>query len=325
MLHVLVSDSLSDDGLAVLRAADDVLLTAPGKMAHSDVLEAIVDADALIVRSATHADRELIERGSALKVIGRAGVGVDNIDLEAATQRGIVVMNAPTANSVSTAEHALTLMLALARHIPAAHASLAAGEWDRKRFVGFELRDKMLGVVGIGRIGCQVGLRALAFGMRVVSYDPYVPPDAARVLGFEPVDSLDDLLAEADIVTLHALVTPETTNLINAATIASMKDGARLVNVARGALVDETALAAALDSGKLAGAALDVYAQEPPEGSPLVGHPKVVHTPHLAASTHEAQSRVGVLIAEQVLDALRGEPPREVINPDVLDSWRVDA
>lgn len=317
MFHILVSDSLSDDGLAVLRA-DDVRLTAPGKMARDDVLAAISDADALIVRSGTQADRDLIERGAALKVIGRAGVGVDNIDLAAATERGVVVMNAPSANTIATAEHAFALMLALVRHVPQGHASLAAGEWERKQFMGSELRGKTLGVIGIGRIGREVGARALAFSMRVLSYDPYVPAESAREMGFEPLDSLDDLLAQSDIVTLHALVTPETRGLLNAETLAKMKDGARLVNVARGALVDEAALAAALDSGKLAGAAIDVYAQEPPEGSPLVGHPNVVHTPHLAASTAEAQSLVGVMIAQQVLDVLRGGPPRDVVNPEVL-------
>lgn len=317
MFHIVVSDPLSEEGLAVLRA-DDVRLTAPGKMDRETLLETIGDADALIVRSGTQADREVIERGEALKIIGRAGVGVDNIDLEAATERGIIVMNAPSANTNATAEHALALMLALARHVPQGHASLAAGEWARKRYQGFELRGKTLGLIGAGRIGREVGVRALAFGMRVVSYDPYVPVETIRKLGFEPVEKLDDLLAEADIVTLHALVTPETSGMINAEAIAKMKDGARLVNVARGALVDEAALAAALDEGKLAGAALDVYTQEPPEDNPLVGHPKVVHTPHLAASTVEAQSLVSTLIAEQVLNALRGDQPRDVVNPEVL-------
>jgi D-3-phosphoglycerate dehydrogenase len=317
MFHIVVSDPLAEEGLAVLRA-DDVRLTAPGKMDRETVLETIGDADALIVRSGTQADREVIERGEALKIIGRAGVGVDNIDLEAATEHGIIVMNAPSANTNATAEHALALMLALARHVPQGHASLAAGEWARKRYKGFELRGKTLGLIGAGRIGREVGVRALAFGMRVVSFDPYVPAETVRELGFEPVEKLDDLLAEADIVTLHALVTPETTGMINAEAIAKMKDGARLVNVARGALVDEAALAAALDEGKLAGAALDVYAQEPPQDNPLVGHPKVVHTPHLAASTAEAQSLVSTLIAEQVLNALRGDQPRDVVNPEVL-------
>jgi D-3-phosphoglycerate dehydrogenase len=317
MFHIVVSDPLAEEGLAVLRA-DDVRLTAPGKMDRETLLETIGDADALIVRSGTQADREVIERGDALKIIGRAGVGVDNIDLEAATEHGIIVMNAPSANTNATAEHALALMLALARHVPQGHASLAAGEWARKRYKGFELRGKTLGLIGAGRIGREVGVRALAFGMRVVSFDPYVPAETVRELGFEPVEKLDDLLAEADIVTLHALVTPETTGMINAEAIAKMKDGARLVNVARGALVDEAALAAALDEGKLAGAALDVYAQEPPQDNPLVGHPKVVHTPHLAASTAEAQSLVSTLIAEQVLNALRGDQPRDVVNPEVL-------
>jgi D-3-phosphoglycerate dehydrogenase len=318
MFHIVVSDSMAEEGLAALRA-DDVRLTAPGKMAREEILEAIVDADALIVRSGTQADRELIERAEALNFIGRAGVGVDNIDLVAATERGVIVMNAPSANTVATAEHAFALMLALMRHVPQGHASLAGGQWERKQYMGFELRGKTLGVVGIGRIGREVGIRAQAFEMQVVSYDPFVPDKTTRKFGFDPVEQLDDLLAQSDVVTLHALVTPETKGMINAESIATMKDGARLVNVARGALVDEGALVAALDSGKLAGAALDVYAQEPPgEGNPLVGHPKVVHTPHLAASTAEAQSLVSILIAEQVLEALRGGEPRDVVNPEVL-------
>lgn len=318
MFHVVVSDPLSEDGLAVLRA-DDVRLTAPGKMSRDEVLEAVADADALVVRSGTQVDRELLERGDTLKVVGRAGVGVDNVDIAAATERDVVVMNAPAANTVSTAEHAFALLLAMARHVPQGQVSLGAGEWARKQYVGTELRGKTLGIVGIGRIGREVGARALAFQMRVLSYDPYVPEDAARDLGFEPLASLDDLLAASDVVTLHALVTPDTRNMVNADTLAKMKDGARLVNVARGALVDEAALAAALDSGKLAGAAIDVYAEEPPPPDhPLIDHPKVIHTPHLAASTHEAQALVGTLIAEQVLDYLRGEEPREVVNRELL-------
>ena len=318
MFHVVVSDALTEEGLAILRA-DDVRLTAPGKMTREAVLEVIADADALIVRSGTQADRELIERGAQLKFVGRAGVGVDNIDLVAASERGVIVMNAPAANTIATAEHAFALLLALLRHVPQGHASLAGGAWERKLYKGSQLNGKTLGIVGIGRIGREVGKRALAFGMRVLSYDPYIPAEAALELGFEPRDGLDKLLSEADIVTLHAMVTPETTGMLNANTIARMKDGARLVNVARGALIDEAALAAALDSGKLAGAALDVYVQEPPQnGNPLVGHAKVIHTPHLAASTVEAQKLVATLIAEQVLDALRGGEPREVVNPDVL-------
>lgn len=321
MFHVVVSDNMDPAGLALLQVAGDVRLTAPGKMERADLLKAIADADALIIRSGTQVDSELLAAAEKLRIVGRAGVGVDNVDLAAATARGVIVMNAPAANTIATAEHAFALLLSLMRHVPQGHASLAEGQWARKAYTGAELRGKTLGIVGIGRIGREVGTRALAFAMRVVSYDPFMPDDTAREMGFEPVATLETLLAQSDIVTLHALVTPDTINMLNANTLAYMKDDARLVNVARGKLVDESALVAALDSGKLAGAALDVYAQEPPEpGNSLIGHPKVIHTPHLAASTIEAQTLVSTLIVEQVLDALRGQPPREVVNREVLSA-----
>ncbi|NDJ53336.1 MAG: hydroxyacid dehydrogenase, partial [Chloroflexi bacterium] len=240
------------------------------------------------------------------------------IDLAKATDRGIVVMNTPGGNTVSAAEHTFGLMVALARHIPQAHASLSAGHWDRKTFTGVELHGKTLGVVGFGRIGQAVAQRALAFGMTVLANDPYIMSDLSYGTGVELL-SLDAMLARADFVTLHSIVSDETREMINAETIAKMKDGARLINVARGQLINEADLAQALDSGKLAGAALDVYQQEPPpENHPLIGHPKVVHTPHLGASTSDAQVAVAVEAAELLITALRKEEYSNVVNPDVL-------
>jgi D-3-phosphoglycerate dehydrogenase len=320
MFHILVSDPLHEDGLAILRAAEDVTLSAPGKMARDEVLAAIPEAHALIVRSGTKADRELIEKGVNLRVIGRAGVGVDNVDLETATERGIIVMNAPEATTWAVAEHVFGLALALLRNVPQAHNSLAAGEWARKKYAGYQLRGRTLGIIGYGRIGQAIAHLGLAFGMEVIAYDPIRPPgrDPARP-DVELVARLEDLLPRASIITLAATLTGESRSIINAQTIAQMQDGAWIVNAARGALIDEAALLDGLESGKLRGAALDVYAKEPPEGSPLIGRPDVIHTPHLAASTDEAQSLVAVYIAQQVLDALHGVDYKNVVNPAVLE------
>jgi D-3-phosphoglycerate dehydrogenase len=248
-----------------------------------------------------------------LKVIGRAGIGVDNVDLAAATAHGVKVINTPRANSVATAEQTLALMLAVSRHTVAAHNSVAAGEWNRAQFVGTELAEKTLGVIGLGYIGRLVARRAQAFDMTVIAYDPYVSAEDAAALDITLLP-LEKMLAQADIITLHSVVTPETTNMINATTIAQMKDGAIIINVARGKLIDEQALADALQSGKLAAAALDVFQKEPPVGSPVLTAPNVLHTPHLGASSKEAQKRVGVEIVEQVVDALRGTAFRNVVN-----------
>ena len=248
---------------------------------------------------------ELIERATNLKVIGRAGVGVDNVDVAAATRRGIVVANAPESTVVSAAEQTIGLMVALVRNIPQAHAALEQGRWERSRWSGVELEGKTLGVLGFGRIGQQVARRAMGLGMRVVAYDPFVSDDRFRELGVEHVPTVDEVLAVADVLTLHSPLTDETRGMINRETIAKMKDGARLVNAARGALVDEEALAEAIDAGKLAGAALDVFSTEPYDG-PLLERDHIVVTPHLAASTDEAQDRAGMIIAEQVVSALEG-------------------
>ncbi len=314
--HVLVPDSVHPSALDVLNAADGLQITAPGQMKRDQLLAALPDADGLIIRSASKLDAEALAATTHLKIIARAGVGVDNVDLPEATKRGIVVVNTPDGNTVSTAEMAFGLMLSLVRQIPQAHASLLAGKWDRKSFSGLELRGKTLGIVGFGRIGRAIAKRALAFEMTVIAADPYIT--SAGDLPVELVD-LDDLYARADFITLHAILTEETRGMVNAAAFAAMKRGVRLINAARGALINEADLVAALQSGQVAGAALDVYTNEPPEaGNPLIGLPNVVHTPHLAASTEDAQIVVAVDAAKLVVDALLNGHFANVVNPDVL-------
>jgi D-3-phosphoglycerate dehydrogenase len=317
--HVLVPDNVHPRALQVLAAAGDALrVTAPGQMTRAELLAAVPEADALIIRSASKVDREVLEAASRLRLIARAGVGVDNVDLPTATARGVIVMNTPDGNTVSTAEHAFGLMLALARHIPQAHASLREGKWDRKSFGGVELRGKVLGVVGFGRIGRAVAKRALAFDMTVVIYDPFVSAEQAAAAGVKPV-SLDELFAQSDFITLHALLTDETREMINRETLAKMKRGVRIIDAARGALINEPDLAEAIRSGQVAGAALDVFAEEPPApNNPLIGLPGVVHTPHLAASTEDAQTVVAVEAAQLIVDALLRGEYRNVVNPAAL-------
>lgn len=317
--HVLVPDAVHPSALDVLNAAGDRLrVTAPGQMSRADLLAAVPDADALIIRSASKVDAEVLAAAGKLKIVARAGVGVDNVDIPAATERGIVVVNTPDGNTVSTAEHTFGLMLALARHIPQAHQSMREGKWDRKSYGGVELRGKTLGIVGFGRIGRAVAKRALAFEMTVIAYDPYMAADIAADLGVRSV-SLDTLFAQSDFITLHALLTADTREMINAATLATMKRGVRIVDAARGALINEADLAAAIQSGQVAGAALDVFAEEPPKpDNPLVGLAGVVHTPHLAASTEDAQIVVAVDAARLVVAALLENRFDNVMNPAAL-------
>ncbi len=311
---ILVSDKLGQVGLDQLEAAPDAEYDLKTGLSLAELIEIIPNYDALLVRSGTKVTADILQAGVNLKVVGRAGIGVDNIDIRAATERGIIVMNTPQANAIATAEHTIGLMLAACRHIAPAHASLAAGEWKRSHYAGIQLFKKTLGVIGFGRIGRLVTLRAQAFGMEVAAYDPYVSEEVAQELGVTLLD-LDDLLAAADIITLHMSSTPETENMINGDLINQMKEGMILVNVARGKLVDEAALAAGLESGKIRLAALDVYQTEPPDaGNPLIGHPKVVHTPHLGATTEEAQRAVAIQIVDQTLDALRMVDYRNAIN-----------
>jgi D-3-phosphoglycerate dehydrogenase len=311
--RVVVTDNLAARGVEVLRAAAGFEVVVPGQSDPQQLAESLRDADALIVRSATRVTADLLESAPKLRVVGRAGVGVDNVDLEAATARGVVVMNTPGGNAVSAAEHTLSLLLSLTKNIPQATASLKSGRWEKGRFLSTEVAGKTLGLVGLGRIGGEVAKRAKGFNLRVVVHDPYVTAERAEALGVELVE-LADLFRQADFISLHTPLTPETTNLISAATIAGMKDGVRIVNCARGGIVNEAELCAALRSGKVAGAALDVFATEPITDSPLFGLPNFICTPHLGAASEEAQEAVAVEIAQQVIDYLQRGIIRNALN-----------
>jgi len=317
-MKVLISDPLAPECAAILSDAGFEVIERPG-LSPEALVEAIADCDALVIRSGTKVTADAIRAAGRLKAIGRAGAGVDNVDLEAATRRGIVVMNTPGGNSVSAAELAMAMMLALARRLPQATARVRAGEWPRKEFIGTELCGKRLGVVGLGRIGCEVARRALAFRMDVVAYDPFVTEERARALEVKLAD-FDTLVATADVITIHSPRNPDTLGLFNTAAFAAMKDGVLLVNCARGGIVDETALAAALESGKVAGCALDVFDQEPPPPDhPLLGFDQVIATPHVGATTREAQTNVAIQIAHQVVDVLRGRAARNAVNVSTVD------
>ncbi|MDQ2967179.1 MAG: phosphoglycerate dehydrogenase [Actinomycetota bacterium] len=313
MSKVLVREEIAEAGIRLLRERGfEVDVDAD-----SDLAETIGRYDAIIVRSATKVTADLIARADNLKVIGRAGVGIDNVDVDAATRRGIVVANAPESTVISAAEHTIGLLVALTRNIPQAHAALKQGRWERKTYGGVELADKTLGVLGFGRIGQQVARRAAGLGMRVVAYDPFVSPERFRELGVERVESEREIYAAADFLTLHLPLTDETRKSINAKAFGRMRDGVRIVNAARGALVDEDDLLDALKSGKVGGAALDVFSTEPYSG-PLLELDNVVVTPHLAASTEEAQDRAGLIIAEQVAAALDGGLVTNAVNIPVI-------
>jgi D-3-phosphoglycerate dehydrogenase / 2-oxoglutarate reductase len=310
--RVLVREEIAEAGLDLLRSRFEVDLD------RESALEEIIGGyDAIVVRSATKLSADLLERADRLKVIGRAGVGVDNVDVDAATRRGIIVANAPDSTVVSAAEHTIGLLVALARNIPQAHAALKQGRWERSAYGGIELAGKTLGVLGFGRIGQQVARRALGLGMRVVAYDPYVTAERFRELGAERLETPEDLYAVADFLTLHLPLTAETRGSLDAAAFEAMRPGVRVVNAARGPLVDEDALLAALRSGQVAGAALDVFGSEPYSG-PLLELDTVVATPHLAASTGEAQDRAGIIVAEQVAAALEGGLVTNAVNIPVI-------
>jgi len=310
---VLVREEIAEAGIRLLRERGfDVDVDGT-----SDLAETIGRYDAIVIRSATKLTADLIERGERLKVIGRAGVGVDNIDVEAATRRGIVVANAPESTVISAAEHTIGLLVAMTRNIPQAHAALKQGRWERKSWGGVELADKTLGVLGFGRIGQQVARRAAGLRMRVVAYDPFVSPERFRELGVERAEAVDDVYAAANFLTLHLPLTDETRGSVGKEAFAKMREGVRLVNAARGELLDEGALLDAVRSGKVAGAALDVFSAEPYSG-PLLELDNVVVTPHLAASTEEAQDRAGVIIAEQVAAALEGGLVTNAVNIPVI-------
>jgi D-3-phosphoglycerate dehydrogenase len=319
MFKILVSDSMSDEGLSVLKSSKDFVVDVKTGL-KSEELKAIVgEYDALLVRSATKVTADVIEAGTRLKIIGRAGVGLDNVDLKAATARGIIVMNTPGGNTISTAEQTMSLLMALARSTPAADASMKKGEWKRKDFMGVELYNKTMGIVGLGRIGMEVAKRCLAFGMRVKGYDPYLSREVADQVGVEMV-KLETLYKESDFITVHVPLTDETRGMISDKEFALMKDGVRVLNCARGGIIDEEALARVLESGKVAGAALDVYTEEPPKGPlKLASFKNTVLTPHLGASTEEAQVNVAIEIAHQVRDALAGKGIRNAANYPSVD------
>jgi D-3-phosphoglycerate dehydrogenase len=326
-MRILVADSIADEGIARLRQCASVDVKT--KLSTEDLCDQLPHYDALVVRSQTRVTADIIERGSNLKVIGRAGVGVDNIDVEAATRCGIVVVNAPSGNTVSAAEHTMALMLSLARSVPQADSAVRGGAWPRSKLIGTELRNKTLGIVGLGNIGTQVALRAQSFEMRTIASDPFVSADYARTFKVSLV-SLEELLSQSDFITLHVPLTPATRNLIGPAQLEMLKPTARIINCARGGVVDEAAVAAALQDGSLAGAAFDVFGEEPPSGSPLLSAPNSVLTPHLGASTIEAQTNVAIDVADQVIAILEGRISKYAVNaphasPEMLPYMRMSS
>ena len=315
--RILVADPIADDGVALLRREADVDVKTG--MSREELIAAIGDYHALVVRSETKVTPDVFEAAKQLQAVGRAGVGVDNIDLPAATERGVIVVNAPLGNTIANAEHTVALMLALARHIPEANASLKSGEWKRSKFIGVELRGKTLGLVGLGNVASEVARRAKAFDMNVLARDPFVSEERAATLGVELVESLDELVGRADFVSVLTVLTPETRHMIGDAQFRRMKPTARVINTGRGELVDNAALVRAIDEGRIAGAAIDVFPQEPPDmASEVLHNERIIVTPHLGASTAEAQERVAVDVAEQILAILRGEPAKYAVNAPMI-------
>jgi D-3-phosphoglycerate dehydrogenase len=314
---ILVADPIAADGIEILQREAEVDVRTG--LSPAELIKIIPEYDALVVRSETRVTGDVFAAGKQLRAVGRAGVGVDNIDLAAATQRGVIVVNAPLGNTISAAEHAIGLMLALARHIAEANGSLKAGEWNRSKFIGVELRGKTLGVVGLGQVGSEVARRGKGLDMNVVAHDPFVSPERAAMLGVELAESLDDVLTRADFLSLHTVLTAQTKHLIGEAEFAKMKPSLRLINTARGDLIDIDALVKAVDAGAIAGAAVDVFPQEPPDMSAAVLHnERIIVTPHLGASTSEAQERVSVDVAVQILAILRGEPAQYAVNAPMI-------
>lgn len=317
-MKVLVTDPLGQGGMAELKKEHSISIEEKPGIKPEELKKIIGHYDAIIIRSGTRLTSDIIEAATKLRVIGRAGVGVDNVDLEAATKRGIIVMNTPEGNTISTAEHTFSMLMALARNIPQACASVRTGEWKRHDFLGTELNGKVLGVIGLGRIGREVGKRALAFGMQVVAFDPFISKDSLKEFPFEIVD-LKTLLSKADFITTHTPLTNDTKHLLNHETLKHCKKGVRLINCARGGIIDEKALYDAIVSGHVAGVALDVFEKEPPGDNPLLKLPQVICTPHLGAATQEAQENVAVDVAKQVVDALRERAIKNAVNMPSLD------
>lgn len=322
-LTVIIPEKLSDAANDVLASHGFIVDSCPG-ISREELLDRIASADALLIRSATQVDEELLNAAPELKVVGRAGVGVDNVDIEACTKRGIIVCNAPTSNSISAAEHTMALMLAVARHISAADASMRAGEWRRSAFKGRELFEKTLAIFGLGRIGILVAERAQAFGMRTIGYDPYITKERAAEFGVELFETVDEILPQADFITVHLPKTKETAGMFSTDEVDAMRDGVFLINAARGGIYDQDALAEGLKSGKIGGVALDVYDCEPPTDCPVVGMENTVTVPHLGASTYEAQERAGVQIAEYASAALLDQPVPTALNMPRISQETMD-
>ena len=321
-MKIIVCDPISPKGIALLQQRPEFqVVVLPKRLPEAELLPLVVDAVALVVRSETKVTAKVIEAAKQLRVVGRAGVGVDNVDIEAATQHGTVVMNTPGGNTVTTAELAFTMILSLARKVPQAHATMVGGKWDRKLFQGVELAGKTLGVLGMGRIGTEVAKRAIAFGMRVVAYDPYLTEDRAKTIGAEFAESLDAVYRAADFITVHMPVTKETREMLNAGAFAKMKPGVKIVNCARGEIIAENALGAALRAGTIGGAALDVFSIEPlPVEHPFRKQPNLILTPHLGASTEEAQEKCGIEVAEVIAGYLLTGEVRNAVNLPYLDA-----
>jgi D-3-phosphoglycerate dehydrogenase len=321
-MKIIVCDPISPKGIALLQQRPEFnVVVLPKRLSEAELLPLVADATALVVRSETKVTRKVIEAAKQLRVVGRAGVGVDNVDIEAATQHGTVVMNTPGGNTVTTAELSFAMLLALARKVPQAHATMVAGKWDRKLFQGVELQGKTLGVLGMGRIGTEVAKRAIAFGMHVIAYDPYLTEERAKAIGAEFAPEVDNLYREADFITIHMPVTKETKEMLNAAAFAKMKPGVKIVNCARGEIIAEADLIAALESKKVAGAALDVYAVEPlPADHPYRKQANLILTPHLGASTEEAQEKCGIEVAEVIAGYLLTGEVRNAVNLPYLDA-----
>ncbi|MFA5003243.1 MAG: phosphoglycerate dehydrogenase, partial [Methanolinea sp.] len=319
--RILVSDPLADEGLEILRR--ECAVDVKTDLKEDQLVSILGDYDALLVRSGTEVTARVIESGKKLRFIGRAGAGVDNIDMDAATRKGIIVANAPEGNTLAATEHTMAMMLSLARSIPQANASLKKKEWKRSKFMGVELNEKTLGIVGLGRIGREVAKRAQALGMHIVGYDLFISKERATQMGVEAL-SLEELFRVSDFITVHTPLTKETKHIVNSRTIATMKDGVRIINCARGGIIDEKALCDAIRSGKVAGAALDVFEEEPPLSSPILEFDQVITTPHLGASTVEAQQNVAVSIAKQCLSVLKGGSARNIVNAPIVPAEHAD-
>lgn len=318
MFKILVSDPISDFGLQHLMQADDVELSKITGISEEELISIIPSYDALLVRSQTKVTRRVLEAGVRLKVIGRAGVGVDNIDLDGATNQGIYVVNAPDGNTITTCEHTIAMMMSLTRHIPQAYASTTVGQWDRKSFLGVELQNKVLGVLGLGRIGMEVAKRMVAFGMNVIGYDPYLSEERANKLGIKLL-TVDEVVRISDFLTVHTPLTKETYHMVARPQFSIMKQGVRIINCARGGIIDEDSLLEAIDSGIVAGAAFDVFEHEPPAPDhPFLNHSNIIVTPHLGASTLEAQENVAVEVSEEIIHILRNEPFKNVVNIPIV-------